>query len=92
MMEVLFLASILFGLCCSLLTVLRQFILHKCISIRSLILEVFVKVWCEALFDVVFVQVFLERLKRNIHLLHDPILKYFFFVLWKTEVLFDIYP
>ena len=88
MMEVLFLASILFGLCYSLLAILGQFVLHKCIPVRTLILEVLLKVWGEALFYVVFVQVFLERLESNSHLLHDPIIKDFFFVLWETEVLF----
>ena len=92
MMEVLLFASILLGLCCSLLAILRQFVLRKCIPIRTLILEVFLKVWREALFYLVFGQVFLERLERNSHLLHDPILEDFFFVLWKTEVPFHICP
>ena len=54
--------------------------------------EVLLEVWHAALLYVVFVQVLLERLERNIHLLHDLILKDFFFVLWETEVLFDIFP
>ena len=60
--------------------------------IRTLLLEVFLEVWHEALLYEVFVQVLLERLESNSHLLHDPILKDFFFVLWETEVLFDICP
>jgi len=92
MMEVLFLASILFVLCCSLVAVLGQFVLHKCILVRTLILEVLLKFWGEALFYVVFVQVFLERLKCNGHLLHDPILKQLFVLLRNTEVSFHICP
>ena len=91
-MEVLLFASILFGLCCSLLTILGQFVLHKCIPIRTLILEVLLEVWGEAPFYVVFVQVFLKRLERNSHLLHDPILEDFFLVFWKAEVSFHICP
>ena len=33
-----------------------------------------------------------QQQQHSLYLLHDPILKYFFFVLWKTEVLFDICP
>ena len=92
MMKVYLFARVLFGLCCPFLAGLGQFVLHKCIPKRMLLLEVLLEVWHAALLYVVFVQVLLERLERNIHLLHDSILKYFFFVLWKTEVLFDIYP
>jgi hypothetical protein len=46
----------------------------------------------EALFDVVFVHVFLERLESNSHLLHDPFLEDFLFFSWKIEVLFQISP
>ena len=46
----------------------------------------------EAVLYVAFVQVFLERPKRNRHLLDDPILEDLFFVLWKTEVPFHIGP
>ena len=63
MMEVLLFASIIFGMCCSLLAVLKQFVLHKCIPIRTLILEVFLEVRRESLFYISFVQIFLERLK-----------------------------
>ena len=43
-----------------------------------LLLEHFLKAWREALFDIVLVQIFLEYLESNSHLLHDPILKDFF--------------
>ena len=92
MMKVYLLARILFGLCCPFLAGLGQFVLHKCIPKRTLLLEVLLEVWHTTLLYVVFVQVLLERLERNSHLLHDPILKDLFFVLWETEVLFDIYP
>ena len=91
-MKVYLLARVLFGLCCPFLVGLGQFVLHKCIPKSTLLLEVLLEVWHAALLYVVFVQVLLERLERNSHLLHDPILKDFFFVLWETEVLFDIYP
>ena len=92
MMKVYLFAHVLFGLCCPFLAGLRQFVLHKCIPKRTLLLEVFLEVWHAALLYVVFVQVLLEHLERYSHLLHDTILKDFFFVLWETEVLFDIYP
>ena len=92
MMKVYLLSRVLFGLCCPFLTGLGQFVLHKCIPKRMLLLEVFLEVWHAALLYVVFVQILLERLERNSHLLHDPILKDLFFVLWETEVLFDICP
>src|SRR6185312_13551573 len=78
MMKVHVLARVLFGLCCPFLAGLGQFVLHKCIPKWTLLLEV----WHAALLYVVFVQVLLKRLERNSHLLHDPILKDFFFVLW----------
>ena len=91
-MKVFLFARVIFGLCCPFLTGLGQFVLHKCIPKRMLLLEVFLEVWHEALLYVVFVQVLLERLQRNSHLVRDPILKDFFFVLWETEVSFDICP
>src|SRR6185437_13690640 len=78
MMEVLLFARILFGLGCLLRTILRQLVLHECLPIRMLILEVFLEVWRESLFNIIFVQIFLERLKINSNLLHDPILKQLF--------------
>ena len=90
MMKVFLFARVLFGLFCPFLAGLGQFVLHKCNLKRTLLLEVFLEVWHAALLYVVFIQVLLERLERNSHLLHDPILKDFFFVLWETEVLFDI--
>src|SRR6185503_13811479 len=92
MMKVYLLARVLFGLCYPFLAGLGQFVLHKCNPKRTLLLEVLLEVWHAALLYVVFVQVLLERLERNSHLLHDPILKDFFFVLWETEALFDICP
>src|SRR6185437_12449503 len=92
MMEVLLFARIFFGLGCLLLAILGRLVLHECIPIRTLILEVFLEVRRESLFYVVFVQIFLESLKSNYNPLHDPILKELFFVLWKTEVRFDICP
>ena len=92
MMKVYLFARVLFGLCYPFLTGLGQFVLHKCIPKWTLLLEVLLEVWHAALLYVVFVQVLLERLERNRHLLHDPILKDFFFVLWETEVLFHIIP
>src|SRR6185312_1584636 len=92
MMKVYLLAHVLFGLCCPFLAGLEQFVLHKYIPKRTLLLEVLLEVWHAALLYVVFVQVLLERLERNIHLLHDPILKDFFFVLLETKLLFDICP
>jgi hypothetical protein len=71
MMEVLLLARIVFAPTCSLLAILGQLVLHKFILKGTLLLVVILKVWREALFDVVFVQVFLERLESNSHLLHD---------------------
>ena len=90
MMKVYLFARVLFGLCCPFLAGLGQFVLHKCIPKRTLFLEVLLEVWHVALLYVVYVQVLLERLERNSHLLHDPIHKDFFFVLWEIEVLFDI--
>ena len=81
MMKVHVLARILFGLCCPFLAGLGQFVLHKCIPKWTLLLEVFLEVWHEALLYEVFVQVLLERLESNSHLHHDPIIKDFFFVL-----------
>ena len=92
MMKVFLLARVLFGLCCPFLAGLGQFVLHKCIPKRTLLLEVLLEVWHVVLLYVVFVQVLLERQERNSHLLHDPILKDLFFVLWEIEVLFDICP
>jgi hypothetical protein len=80
-MEVLLLARIVFVPSCSLLAILGQLVLYEFIPKRTLLLVVILKVLCEALFDVVFVQVFLERLESNSHLLHDPILQEFHFVL-----------
>jgi hypothetical protein len=74
----------------SLLAILRQLVLHECIPIRMLLLEVFLKVWREALFDVIGVHIFLERLERNSHHLHDPFLQDFFFVIWEIEVHFHL--
>ena len=92
MMKVYLLARILFDLCCPFLAGLGQFVLHKCIPKWTLLLEVLLEVWHAAFLYVVFVHVLLERLERNSHLLRDPILKDFFFVLWETEVLFHIIP
>ena len=92
MMEVLLFARILLGLGCLLLAILGRLVLHECLPIRMLILEVFLEVRRELLFNIIFVQIFLERLKSNSHLLHDPILKQLFFVLRKGEVPFDICP
>src|SRR6185503_18397318 len=91
-MEVLLFARILFGLGCLLLAILGRFALHECLPIRTLILGVFLEVRRESLFYIIFVQIFFERLKSNSHLLHDPILKKFFFVLQKAEVSFHICP
>src|SRR6185369_4410829 len=92
MMEVLVFAHILLGLGCLLLAILGRLVLHECLPIRTLILEVFLEVRCESLFNIIFVQIFLERLKSNSHLIHDPILKQLLFVLWKAEVSFHICP
>src|SRR6185312_11197985 len=70
MMKVYLLARVLFVLCCPFLAGLGQFILHKCIPKRTLLLEVLLKIWYAALLYVVFVQVLFERLERNSHLLH----------------------
>jgi hypothetical protein len=67
-MEVLLLARIVFVPSCSLLAFLRQLVLHEFIPKRMLLLVVILKVWREALFDLVFVQVFLEHLASNSHL------------------------
>jgi hypothetical protein len=78
MMEVFLLARIVFVLSCSLIAILGQLVLHEFIPESTP--EVFLKVWREALFDVVFVQAFLERLESNSHLLHDLFLEDFLFV------------
>ena len=80
MMKVLFFARGLFGLCYPFLVFLGQFVLHECIPIRTLLLEVFLKVWHEALLYEFFVHVLFELLERNNHLLHDTVLQDFFFV------------
>jgi hypothetical protein len=90
MMEVFLLARIVFVPSCSLLAVLGQLVQHEFIPESTLPLEVFLKVWREALFDVVFVQIFLEHLQSNSHLLHDPFLEDFLFANWKVEVLFHL--
>ena len=92
MMKVYLLARILFGFCCPFLTGLGQFILHKCIPKRTLFLEVLLEVWHAALLYVVFVQVLLERLERNSHLLRDPFLEDFLSLSWKVEVCGDLSP
>ena len=56
---------------------------------RTFLLEDLLKVWREAPFDVVFVQIFLECPERNRHLLLDPSLEDFF-ILWKTELPLEI--
>src|SRR6185295_11894019 len=89
MMDVLLFARILFGLGCLLLAILGQLVQHECLPIWTLILEVFLE---ESLLNIIFVQIFLERLKSNSHLLHDPILEKLFFVLRKAEVPFHICP
>ena len=66
MMKVYLLARILFGLCCPFLAGLGQFVLHKCIPKWTLLLEVLLEVWHATLLYVVFVQVLLECLERNI--------------------------
>jgi hypothetical protein len=81
MIEMLLFACIFFVPSFLLLAVLQQLVLHECIPIRMLLLEVFLKVWCEALFDIIGVHVFLECSERNSHLLHDPFLQDFLFVI-----------
>jgi hypothetical protein len=92
MMEVLPFASMFFVPSCSLLAVLGQLVLHEFIPIMTLLLEVLLKVWREALLDVIGIHVFLECLESNSHLLHDPFLQDFFFVIRKTEVHFHLSP
>ena len=88
-MEVNLLAFIDFVLCAS---PLGQLVLHEFIPEITLLLEFFFKVKRAALPDVVFVQVFLERLERNSHLLHDPFLEDFLSLSWKVEVCGDLSP
>src|SRR6185436_13719419 len=55
MMEVLLFTRILFGLGCLLLTIIGRLVLHECLPIWSLILEVFLEVQRESLFNMIFV-------------------------------------
>ena len=69
MMKVYLFARVIFGLYRHFPAVLGEFVLHECIPIRTLLLEVFLEVWHEALLSEVFVQVFLEHMESNSHLL-----------------------
>ena len=91
-MEVNHLACIDFVLCASPLAILGQLVLHEFIPEITLLLEFFFNVRRAALSYVVFVQVFLEHLERNSHLLRGPFLEDFLSLNWKVEVCGDLSP
>lgn len=71
---------------CLVLARRRHLVVHELVLKRTLLLVLLVEIRCQALFEEVGRQVFLECLEPSSHSLHNPLLQDSFFVLRKRKV------